>query len=362
MSSTENNLPFQEQQADEISLKDILAEIRLWFRLAWRKSWLILPLALAFGALGYYYAKSKKPVYTAQLKFILKSDNSASSALSGLSSLLGSSTSASSTSLERIIELVGAEKVVIDVLFTKNKIGQQEDYIINQIYQQFQFKKAWQKDSVLKNFKPFSFKKSIEEMSIVERKALKRMISYLLGNEKTKGIISKSFDKKSGIISLNTSSFSEQLSIAITEQVYQTFVRFYINEASVTSNQNVDMLRRKVDSIRNELYAVQRSAAVQSDQALGVLLQQDRVENKSMAIKEQMLTVMYAEAQKNFQTYQTTQSMNKPIFSLIEEPFSPIEAKKTNINIFALLFAFAAAFLSLIIIRLRIKIKNVLAS
>jgi uncharacterized protein involved in exopolysaccharide biosynthesis len=110
------------------------------------------------------------------------------------------------------------------------------------------------------------------------------------------------------------------------------------------------------------LYAVQRTAAVQSDQALGVLLQQDRVENKSMAIKEQMLTVMYAEAQKNFQTYQTTQSMNKPIFSLIEEPFSPIEAKKTSKLLFAILFALGSGFITLVFIRLRIKIKNVLAS
>jgi uncharacterized protein involved in exopolysaccharide biosynthesis len=350
----------QEQQA-EISLKDIFAELRLWRQLVWRKSWIILPIALAFGALGYYYAKSKKPVYTAELKFILKSDNSANSALSGLSSLLGSSTSASATSLERIIELVGAEKVVIDVLFTKNKIGQKEDFIINQIYQQFQFQKTWKKDSVLKNFKPFSLKKPIEEMSIVERKALKRMIAYLLGKEKTKGIISKSFDKKSGVISLTTTSYSENLSIAITEQIYQTFVRFYINEASVSSNQNVDMLRRKVDSIRNELYAVQRSAAVQSDQALGVLLQQDRVNNKTLAVKEQMLTVMYAEAQKNFQVYQTSQSMNKPIFSIIEEPFSPIEAKKTSKLLFALLFAFGFGFLTLVIIRLRIKLKQALA-
>ena len=359
MSTIENKHPFQEQQADEISLKDILAEIRLWFRLAWRKSWLIIPIALAFGALGYYYAKSKKPVYTAQLKFILKSDNSASSALSGLSSLLGSSSSASGGSLERIIELVGAEKVVIDVLFTKNKIGQQEDFIINQIYQQFQFKKAWQKDSLLKNFQPFKTKKTIEDMSIAERKVLKIMIALVSG---PKGLVQKSFDKKSAIISLTTTSLSENLSITLTETLYQTFVSFYINEASLTSNQNVDLLRRKVDSIRNELYAVQRSAAVQSDQALGVLLQQDRVENKSMAIKEQMLTVMYAEAQKNFQTYQTTQSMNKPIFSLIEEPFSPIEAKKTSKLLFALLFAVGSGFVTLVFIRLRIKIKNVLAS
>lgn len=359
MSTIENKQPMQEQQADEISLKDILAEIRLWFRLAWRKSWLILPIALAFGALGYYYAKSKKPVYTAQLKFILKSDNSASSALSGLSSLLGSSSSASGGSLERIIELVGAEKVVIDVLFTKNKMGQQEDYIINQIYQQFQFKKAWQKDSLLKNFKPFASKKAIEDMSIAERKVLKIMIALVSG---PKGLVQKSFDKKSAIISLTTTSPFENLSIILTETVYQTFVSFYINEASLTSNQNVDLLRRKVDSIRNELYAVQRSAAVQSDQALGVLLQQDRVENKTMAIKEQMLTVMYAEAQKNFQTYQTTQSMNKPIFSLIEEPFSPIEAKKTSKLLFAILFALGFGFITLVFIRLHIKIKNVLAS
>jgi hypothetical protein len=348
-----------QEQADEISLKDIFAELRLWRQLAWRKSWIILPIALAFGALGYFYAKSKKPTYTSELKFILKSDNSPNAALSGLTSLLGNSTSASATSLERIIELIGAEKVVIDVLFTKNKIGKQEDFIFNQIYQQLQFKKAWNKDSVLKNFKPFTIKKHIEEMSLLERKALKRMIVYLLGNGKTKGIISKSFDKKSGVINIMTTSYSENLSIAITEQIYQTFVQFYINEASMSSNQNVDMLRRKVDSIRNELYAVQRTAAVQSDQALGVLLQQDRVNNKTLALKEQMLTVMYAEAQKNFQMYQTTQSMNKPIFSIIEEPFSPIEAKKTSKLFFAFLFAFGSGFFTLVFIRLRIKLIQV---
>ena len=357
MSTIENKHPFQEQQAEEISLKDILAEIRLWFRIAWRKSWLIIPIALAFGALGYYYAKSKKPVYTAELKFILKSDNSANSALSGLSSLLGGASSGGS--LERIIELIGAEKVVVDVLFTKNKLGAQEDFIINQLYSQFQFKKAWQKDSVLKNFKPFSLKKPIEDMSLLERKTLKRMIALLVG---PKGMVLKSIDKKTGIITISTSSFSEILSIVLTEQIYQSFIRFYINEASISSNQNVDLLRHKVDSIRNELYAVQRSAAVQSDQALGVLLQQDRVGNKTLAIKEQMLTVMYAEAQKNFQAYQTSQSMNKPIFSIIEEPFSPIEAKKTSKVIFALGFAFIAGFFTLVFIRLRIKIKNVLAS
>ena len=358
MSSIEKNHLFQEQQAEEISLKDILVELRLWFRLAWRKSWIILPIALAFGALGYYYAKSKKPVYTAELKFILKSDNNANSALSGLTSLLGSSASASASSLDRIIELVGAEKVVVDVLFTKNKLGAQEDFIINQIYNQFQFKKVWQKDSVLKQFRPFAIKKPIEDMSLVERKALKRMIAFMVGK---KGIVVKSFDKKSGVITVATSSFSENLSIALTENMYQTFVRFYINEASISSNQNVDLLRRKVDSIRNELFAVQKTAAVQSDQALGVLLQQDRVGNKTLAIKEQMLTVMYAEAQKNFQMYQTTQSMNKPIFSIIEEPFSPIEAKKTSKVIFALSFAFIAGFFSLTFIRLRIKMKQLLA-
>jgi hypothetical protein len=54
--------------------------------------------------------------------------------------------------------------------------------------------------------------------------------------------------------------------------------------------------------------------------------------------------------------------MNKPIFSLIEEPFSPIEAKKTSKLLFALLFAMGSGFITLVFIRLRIKIKNVLAS
>jgi uncharacterized protein involved in exopolysaccharide biosynthesis len=52
--------------------------------------------------------------------------------------------------------------------------------------------------------------------------------------------------------------------------------------------------------------------------------------------------------------------MNKPIFSLIEEPFSPIEAKKTSKLLFAVLFAFVSGFFTLVLIRLRIKLKYLL--
>lgn len=357
---TNNNLENQnfDINSNEIDISKIIKEFAIWKHLITKNLLILLIILSVFGSLGYLYAKFKKPFYTAEIKFILKSDNSPNSALSGLTSLLGSSTSASSTSIERIVELVSAEKVIIDVLFTKNKFENKNDFVINQIYNRFKFNKLWEEDTVLRYFKPFKSKIPIELMNLTERKALKKIIEFLNGNEKIKGSILKKFDKKSGVISISTTTSSEILSILITKQLYQSFISFYINEASLTSNQNVDLLRRKVDSIRNELYVVQKTSAVQSDQALGVLLQQDRVNNKTLAVKEQMLTVMYAEAQKNFQVYQTTQSMNKPVFSIIEEPFSPIEPKKLNKVLYTILFAFTGCFFTLIFCRIRMYLKT----
>ena len=58
---------------------------------------------------------------------------------------------------------------------------------------------------------------------------------------------------------------------------------------------------KKVDSIQGELNSVRRQLARKTDQSLGLLLNEEKVDLKSLAVKEQILLTMYGEAQKNLE-------------------------------------------------------------
>ena len=92
---------------DEISLKDIIKEIRSWKDLFVKNIKKIFLVGLIGGLIGFAYAYFSKSLYTAKLTFVMRADanSSAISGLAGLSSLLGAGTSAASSSpLDRIVE------------------------------------------------------------------------------------------------------------------------------------------------------------------------------------------------------------------------------------------------------------------
>ena len=110
MQEQNSQLQQEESQTDEISLKELIGKLVELKNLFFQKFKTILLFSVLGGLLGLGYAFLGKPVYTAKLTFVMRSDatSAAASGLAGLSSLLGSGTSAASSSpLDRIIELLG---------------------------------------------------------------------------------------------------------------------------------------------------------------------------------------------------------------------------------------------------------------
>ncbi len=101
-------------------------------------------------------------------------------------------------------------------------------------------------------------------------------------------------------------------------------IEFYSDQSLAATSNNVQVLTQKADSIRRELDATRRAFAKNSDQALGLLLQEDKVENKSLSYKENMLSLMYAEVQKNLETLRYIEASSVPSFAIIDQPYSPI--------------------------------------
>ena len=338
-------------ESDEISLKELILKLKEVWKLFIRNIKTILLVSLIGGALGLVYAWMSKPVYEAKMTFVMRAEsNNMLSSLSGLSSLLGGGTSAASASpMDRIIELLGSDRIVGEALLSKAVVDGKNDVLANHLIRIQKFDKDWEDDTLLSKAS-FTDKDVYTTLSLSQRKAIKVLTLFVAGK---KGILSKSFDKKSGIITMNVKYHHESFSIALSNVLYGYLVDFYSKEAVSTISSKVEVLQNKVDSIRNALGATQSASARQADQGLGILLQQDRVQQKNLGVRESILTVMFAEAQKNLEQLSFIQATTSPSFSIIDQPYSPIKPETKSKILFTLvgMFLFGVFTFGFIIVR-----------
>lgn len=331
MNTNEIQQPFQEEE--EFSIKDLIRMLKDWKEVFIKHIFKILFAGLIGGAIGFTYAYLSVPVYNAQLKFVMRSDpgSGLSSGLAGLSSILGSGTGAGGTGsgLERVIELIGSDRIIGNAILKKAEVNGKNDLLVNHYINLQGYNKQWEKDSLLSRVQ-FPSGILFADLNYPQRKAIKMIIGSLIGKDNTSKLIAKSFDKKSGVVTLAVTYKNEDFAIQLTNSIYQEVIEFYSEQSLAATSNNVQVLIQKADSIRRELDATRRAFAKNSDQALGLLLQEDKVENKSLSFKENMLSLMYAEVQKNLETLRYIEASSMPSFSIIDYPYSPIVPKTKN--------------------------------
>ena len=345
------------QDSDEISLKDLILKVKNLWKLFLSNIKTILLISLIGGALGLVYAWMSKPVYEAKMTFVMRAEsNNMLSSLSGLSSLFGAGTSAASASpMDRILQLLGSERIVGEALLSESTIEGKNDLIINHLIAIEGLKEKWKKDTVL-NIVSFSKSDRFETLSYAQRKAIKYLKGFVAGKEVIltlkdfvagkEVILTKGFDKKSGVIKFAVTHANEELSIALTNAIYNRIVDFYSKESMSTITPKLEVLQNKVDSIKNALGYTQSASAKLMDQGLGILLQQDRVQQKNLSIKENILILMYGEAQRNLEQLSFLQATTSTSFSIIDQPYSPITPKGKSKILFTLAGSILLGFFS----------------
>jgi uncharacterized protein involved in exopolysaccharide biosynthesis len=346
--------------ADEISLIDLVKIFQSWFGILRGNIFLIALIGLLGGFLGFYMAFNSKPEYKAESKFVLKESGPSGLAgsLGSLGSLLGGS---SVSSIDRTVAVIGTEKIIGHVLLKNWIINNQKDLVINHFIRLSKMPDKWKEDSILVKAK-FKVTDTIPEFfNFPQRKAYKVIMAALVRED---GIVGKSFDKKTGIVSLQVTFNDEDFAIEVNELIYEQLKNFVRDQASETASLNTGVLTKKVDSIQGELNAVRRQLARKTDQSLGLLLNEDKVDLKSLAVKEQILLTMYGEAQKNLETvlFMGQSASNATNITLLDRPFSPIKPTQKSKVLFALAGFFLASFFTFGLILIRRWYKNLMAS
>jgi uncharacterized protein involved in exopolysaccharide biosynthesis len=309
----------------------------------------------------FYFAYFDKPVYKAELRFVVKSEGSGSGLsgmLGGLGSVLGGS---SGSPLERTIEIAGSDRIVGSALLSEVQIDGRNEILANSLIRINKINEAWAKDSLLKNVQFTVRDSAIEQMDFPKRKAIKTLEAILIPKSGD-GIISKSIDKKSGVVMLAATHENEDFAIVLTKEIFNKLRDFYVEQMTTSAVNNVLILQKKVDSIKFELAKVQSSFARTTDQSFGLLFQEDKVELKKLAVREQMLMAMYAEAQKNLETFKFMNDSAIPSLTVIDMPYSPLKKIQKSKAFYTAGGFFLGGFLTFLFILIRRWYKNLMAS
>lgn len=336
MNSNDQLQPYQEEE--EFGIRDLIRILRTWKEVFVGNIFKILFAGIIGGAIGFVYAYKSVPVYNAQLKFVMRSDpgSGLSSGLAGLSSILGTGTGpgGSGSGLERVIELIGSDRIIGNAILSEAEVNGKKDLLVNHYIDLQGYRNTWTKDSLLRKIN-YPLGVQFADLDFSQRKAIKIIIGSLIGKDNSSKLVSKSFDKKSGVVTLDVTYKNEDFSIVLTNAIYKEVIEFYSDQSLAATSNNVQVLTQKADSIRRELDATRRAFAKNSDQALGLLLQEDKVENKSLSFKENMLSLMYAEVQKNLETLRYIESTSMPSFTIVDQPFSPLLMYKKNLYVYS---------------------------
>jgi len=340
MKTSDIQQSFHEEEGFDI--KDLIRILKTWKEVFLQYIFKILFAGIIGGSIGLTYAYLDTPKYNAQLKFVMRSDpgSGLSSGLAGLSSILGTSTTGAGSGLERVIELISSDRIIGNAILNEAEVNGKVDLLVNHYIALQGYKKKWGKDTVLSKV-VYPSGVLFSDLDFPQRKAIKMINVSLIGKDNTGKLVNKSFDKKSGVVTLSVEYKNEDFSIELAKSIYKEVIEFYSDQTLAATSNNVQVLTQKADSIRRELYGTRRSFARNSDQALGLLLQEDKVENKTLSFKENMLSLMYAEVQKNLETLRYIEASSMPSFSIIDQPYSPINPQTKS----KLIYGFMGVFL-----------------
>lgn len=355
--NTEN---FYIDNVKAFSLLDVINGIKKLKNFVIIYFWRILLLSVIGAVLGFYFAYRSKDLFNANVKFIMKESTGTSallSSLGSLGSLVGGGVNSSSP-LDRTLAILNSERIVGSSLFKLIKIDGKSDLAINHFIKIYQLDDKWKDDTLLKNVFFEEIKINPSSLSLAQRKAYKTILNYFIGENSQ--ILSVLYEKKSGVFDISIKTLSESFSIEFSKILYYELEKFMYEQSATVSGKNVSILSNKIDSIKVALNEVQNSLARNTDRTLGLLMQEDKVSQKKLIMKEQMLTIMYGEAQKNLETFKFMDESVSTGLEIIESPLSPIKPIKKSVIKFALIGFFLMGSISFSFFYLYSRVKNIL--
>lgn len=330
-------------QKDEITLKELLLKTGEWFRYL-RSKWLIIGLVSILGAaLGFWYATTQKPTYTASLSFALEEEGAGASAAMGLASQLGldigGATSGGAFKGANVLEIFKSRLMIQKALL--EPVSQNPKKTLAELYiDANEWRKTWKEK---KNLKNIQFPVRATDLSRTQDSVLGVIYDNMINAELTVG----QKDKKNSIINIDIKSKDENFAKQFTETLAVIVSDFYVTTKSKKAKDNLAILERQRDSIRAALNGSLTGVAVSNDQVFGLnpALNVRRVPGIKKEVDVQANTALLTELIKQTELARINLRKETPLIQVIDKPILPLKKEKLGKAKGLALGGFLAAFL-----------------
>jgi len=335
----------------EVSLKDLLLKIIELYHEVVRYWKLVVLSILLFAGLMFYRAYNASIKFPAKLTFMLNEDNSGGmGAIGGLAASFGlGGMNNGEFNLEKMIALSKSRNIMQQVFFDKGIVKGKNDFYANHIIQEFDLLEKWKKTESLKDFKAFTHQ-NISEFSKTENRAFKYIHAVIIGAGNREKVLSPTINDLTGIVELEISTTSEDLSINLVNVIFDKLSHFYIDKAIEQQQYTFAITKQKTDSLKKALDYAQSNLLKFKDSHRNLMLRQYEAQELRLQRDAQILTIAYGESLKNQELADFALKSKTPFIQLIDLPISPISREKESKLKAIILGSFLGGFLATVFI------------
>jgi hypothetical protein len=308
-------------QKDEIlSMKQIILSIKEnVFELISNYKIIILVI-IPFSIYYTYKFYNTRPIYFAEVKFLVEGNASSGGSLGGLLGQFGLRNTGKSNPY-KIVEVAKSKYIFQKVMFSKYN----NDFIANHIVKIYRLNEKWGKNEPL--FRTFGFRNSeIEKFDSLERIAFVQLFSKVMGGKNSKeALVTFNYEEDKGIYSYKINCEDENLAINLQNKSYEYLRHFFEEDMLENSLKTSMVLRDKADSIQGLLQLKIAQMANLQDRSLGLILSTPGVKKMTLEKEIQALTLAYTEVLKSYELADINLRDAKPLFLKMDESISPLD-------------------------------------
>ncbi|MDO8992038.1 MAG: lipopolysaccharide biosynthesis protein [Daejeonella sp.] len=324
-------IEIQDSPKDELSIKEFVIGIHKWIEFILTKWIIILIIGLTGGLLGFFYANSKRIIYTAETTFVLEEGNNKSGVLGQLGGIAGlaginMAQGGGIFQQENIIELYKSRSMIVRTLLSEVVIDGKNELLIERYLDFNGIRSSWKDDPKLANLK-FDLKSESHNLrlrdSVLGDIAKTINSSYLTVNNP---------DRKLNIIKVEVKSHDEIFAKAFNDQIVSNVNDFYVQTKTKKALENLSVLQFQTDSIRNILNGAIYATAEVSDATpnLNPARQILRAPAERSRFNAEANKVILSQLLQNLELAKLSLRQETPLIQVINYPVYPLEKDRLS--------------------------------
>jgi outer membrane murein-binding lipoprotein Lpp len=352
------------EENKEMTLKDLILSIRSYIQFLIKKMWVILGITIVCVILGFFYGRSKKPIYLAETNFILQESGSSSDGGGGGGGLallgLGGDKKAGLFEGENLKWLYTTRLMLQKALFTNVKRDNKDILLIDWF---LDIDKAAKKVTASNpSYKTIKFKTSDIDSSSDQNK--NRLVGICVNIIKANYLKVKDLDKTEGVIQVDISSSDEKFAKVMADVLVDNVNNYYVQSKTGKLSSHVNELQGQVDEYNSKMNAslYKTAEAVDAVPYPNPNNQVSMVAPKRKGIDAELNSTIYVQLVKALETNKMELAKATPLIQVIDAPILPLPITSKSASFFIIVFGlvgFMLTCIGLVVYRL---FKNVMAS